>query len=59
MNDEQLRILGLVIDLLRKEGMEIESPYDVENFFGNMSHSAMFETRRFPREDPFDEAFDQ
>jgi len=50
-HDEQLRIMGEVIDLLRKEGVKIESPYDVENFFGNMSHSLMFETGRFPREE--------
>jgi hypothetical protein len=54
-NKQQLRIMGLVIDLLRKEGMKIESPYDVENFFDNMSHSAMFETGRFPTEE--DDAF--
>lgn len=50
-HDEQVRIMGEVIDLLRKEGVKVVSPYDVENFFGNMSHSLMFETGRFPREE--------
>lgn len=50
-HDEQVRIMGEVIDLLRKEGVEVKSPYDVENFFGNLSHSLMFETGRFTREE--------
>jgi hypothetical protein len=41
-------ILGKIIDLMRAEGLDIDSPYDVENFFEDHgSHSDMFETGRF------------
>jgi hypothetical protein len=41
-------ILGKIIDLMRAEGLDIDSPYDVENFFTDYgSHNDMFETGRF------------
>ena len=49
---EKIEIMGKVIDLLRTEGLEIDSPYDVENFFEDYgSHSSQFDTGRFVRED--------
>lgn len=40
--------LGKIIDLMRAEGLDIDSPYDVTNFFEDYgSHSDMFETGRF------------
>jgi hypothetical protein len=41
-------ILGKIIDLMREEGLDIDSPYDVQNFFFDYgSHSDMSETGRF------------
>lgn len=53
MNDERaIEILGKVIDLLRAEGVQVDSPYDVENFFDDVgSHSQMFATGRFETEE--------
>lgn len=45
-------ILGKIIDLMRTEGLEIDSPYDIENFFEDYgSHSDMWDTGRFSNED--------
>ena len=44
-------LLGKVIDLMRAEGLEVESSYDVENFFEDHgSHTNMFDTGRFSTE---------
>ncbi len=45
---DNIEILGKIIDLMRECGLDIESPYDVSNFFEDFgSHSHMFETGRF------------
>jgi len=42
-------IVGKLVDLLRSEGVAIESQYDFENFIeDNCSHSQLAETGRFP-----------
>ncbi len=41
-------VLGKVIDLMKAEGVVVESPYDISNFFEDHgSHTNMFETHRF------------
>lgn len=43
-----VKIMGKVIDLLRSEGININSPYDSENFFAEFEcHSKLFSTGRF------------
>lgn len=50
MNNKE--ILGKIIDTMRECGLEIESPYDVSNFFEDFcSHSDMFETGRFDEDE--------
>lgn len=45
-------ILGKVIDLLRENGVEMDSPYDFENWvFDNATHTQLFATGKFKRED--------
>jgi hypothetical protein len=45
-------ILGKIIDLLREEGVKIDSPYDFENFMADhASHSNLFATKRFKEEE--------
>lgn len=45
---KNIKILGKIVDLLRKNGFEIESPYDVTNFFeDHCSHENLFDTGRF------------
>ncbi len=48
-----IEILGKIIDLMRAEGIKIESPYDVENFFCDYgeSHTYLVETGRFKHEE--------
>ena len=50
MSDKRIEILGKIIDLLREEGVEVTSPYDIENFFEDLDglHSSCFNTGRFP-----------
>lgn len=51
MKPDNNQILGKIIDLMRAEGLDITSPYDVENFFeDHCSHSKMFKTGRFNQE---------
>lgn len=47
--DLQSEILGQVVDLLRRGGVKVESPSDVENFFGNVSHQNLVATGRFQK----------
>jgi len=48
-------IVGKLVDLLRAEGVTIESQYDFENFIeDNCSHSQLKETGRFPVENAED-----
>lgn len=45
-----IEILGKLIDLLRSEGVNIDDPYDFENFIeDNASHSNLFKTGRFDK----------
>jgi hypothetical protein len=45
-------ILGKIIDLLREEGVTIDSPYDFEHWIeDHTSHSKLFDTNRFKTED--------
>lgn len=49
---DNTEILGRIIDTMRECGLEIESPYDVSNFFEDFgSHSDMFETGRFDEDE--------
>jgi hypothetical protein len=46
------KILSKIIDLMRKEGLVIEDPYDFTNFMEDYAtHSHLFETERFEEED--------
>lgn len=46
MNNTEL--LAAMIDLLRNNGVSIETPYDFENWIqDNAGHTQMFETGRF------------
>jgi len=49
---ENIKIAGEVINLLRKNGIVIESPYDVENWAEEWltNHSNLFETKMFKEE---------
>jgi hypothetical protein len=43
-----VKVLGKIIDLLRDEGIDIRTPYDLSNWFeDNTSHSEQFKTGRF------------
>lgn len=47
--EEMIEILGKIIDLLRSEGIAVDSPYDLENFMEDWgNHSNQFDTGRFP-----------
>ena len=49
-------LLGKIIDLMRAEGLEVKTPYDVEKFFEDHgSHSDMFKTGRFKNMDEEDD----
>ena len=49
--EKKIEILSKIIDLMRTEGLEIDSPYDFENFIeDNASHSDLFMTNKFKRD---------
>ena len=51
-----IEIAGKIIDLMRSEGIAVDSPYDLENFVEDYcSHSQLKETGRFQSEDDEDE----
>lgn len=42
------KIVGKIIDLLRSEGVKVDTPYDLENFFEDYcSHSQQRATGKF------------
>lgn len=46
--DKSVELLGKVVDLLRENGIRIDSPYDVDNFFEDCaSHEKLMKTGRF------------
>jgi len=47
--DSNIELAGKIIDLMRANGLTIESPYDVENFVEEYltNHSNLWETGRF------------
>ena len=49
MNKEkQIRILAAIVDVLRANGVKVDSPYDVKNFFADYcGYSALFECGKF------------
>jgi len=50
---DNTKILTKIIELLREEGVKIDSPYDLENWLADhaQSHSDMFQTGLFKEED--------
>lgn len=48
-----IKIISEIIDVLEKNGVEIKSPYDLENFAQDYlcDHSYIFATRRFDEDD--------
>lgn len=46
---QKIALLGKIIDLMRAEGLKVESPYDAENFFQDYGeqHSYLVVTGRF------------
>lgn len=48
----QNKILAEIVDVLRANGVKVDSPYDVENFFTDyMNHSDLFDCGKFVDED--------
>lgn len=49
---KQNKILAEIVDVLRANGVKVDSAYDVENFFEDyMSHSDLFDCGRFVDKD--------
>jgi len=45
-------LLGKIIDLMRKEGVKVDSPYDFENWFeDNANHTELFKTGKFKQDE--------
>ena len=45
-------ILGKIIDLLRENGVVVDSPYDFENWIeDHANHFELFKTKRFVTDD--------
>lgn len=51
-HDVVIDILGKMVEILRDEGVECDSPYDFTNFIDeHAGHDNLFETEKFEVED--------